>query len=79
MIFTCKLWILSAIVLMTLILNVNCRATVKKDRVVDTKLSEENPGSQDYDHDAFMGQGHGHDTDELSPEDAKDVLRYIQL
>ena len=31
----------------------------------------------EYDHDAFLGRGHGHDFDELSPEEAKRRLRII--
>lgn len=46
-------------------------AVTKKDRVVETKLSDEKPGTKEFDHDAFLGQDESEEFDKLSPEESK--------
>lgn len=49
----------------------------KKDRVVDSHLSDKEPGTEDYDHDAFVGKEEAEEFKELSPEESKRRLGYV--
>ena len=51
--------------------------TKKKDRVVDHKLSEKEPGSPDYDHEAFVGSEEAGEFNDLSPDESKRRLGLI--
>uniref|UniRef100_H2ZJY8 Reticulocalbin-3 n=1 Tax=Ciona savignyi TaxID=51511 RepID=H2ZJY8_CIOSA len=48
-----------------------------KDRVIDSKLSDKEFGTADYDHDAFLGKETAAEMDELSPEESKRRLAII--
>lgn len=48
-----------------------------QDRVHDQKLSEKEPGSPDYDHEAFLGKDDASEFDELSPDESKKRLGII--
>ena len=58
-----------------------CGPVVFSHETHNHKLSEEehykDGGSHDasYDHDAFLGKSHGHDFDDLEPEEAKRRLK----
>ena len=52
-------------------------AVTKKDRVVDQALSDKEPGSPDYDHDAFVGKEEAETFKELSPEESRRRLGII--
>lgn len=43
----------------------------KKDRVVDQHLSDKDPGTEEYDHDAFVGRDEAQEFEKLSPEESK--------
>lgn len=46
-------------------------AVTKKDRVIKEKpLSDEIPGSLEYDHEAFLGKEKAQEFDQLSPEES---------
>lgn len=49
----------------------------KMDRVVDSHLSDKEPGTEDYDHEAFVGKLEAEDMKELSPEESKKRLGVI--
>lgn len=49
----------------------------KKDRVVDSHLSDKEPGTEDYDHEAFVGKVEAEEYKELSPEESKRRLAYV--
>lgn len=48
-----------------------------KDRVVQAKLSDEQPGSPDYDHEAFLGEEEAKEFEKLSPEESDRRLGII--
>ncbi|CAK8698100.1 unnamed protein product [Clavelina lepadiformis] len=52
-------------------------AVAKKDRVVDHTLSDKEPGSPDYDHDAFVGEEEAKKFNDLSPEESRRRLGLI--
>jgi len=47
---------------------------VPTDKFSDAKHDESGTHNDNYDHDAFLGKDHGHDFDELSPEESKKQL-----
>ena len=52
-------------------------AVTKKDRVLDQSLSDKEPGSPEYDHDAFVGSEEAETFNELTPEESKRRLGII--
>ena len=52
-------------------------AVAKKDRKIDTTLSDKEFGSPDYDHEAFLGKEQAQEFDELSPEESRRRLAII--
>jgi len=55
---------------------VNC-GVAKKGRVIDNHLSDKEFGTEDYDHDAFLGKEQAQEFDELSPEESRRRLKII--
>ena len=49
----------------------------KKDRVLDHTLSDKEPGSKDYDHDAFIGSEEAKAFDQLPPDESRRRLGVI--
>ncbi|CAK8698101.1 calumenin-like [Clavelina lepadiformis] len=60
-----------------LLVGIALTAVTKKDRVIDQTLSDKEPGSPDYDHDAFVGQEEAEKFNELSPEESRRRLAII--
>uniref|UniRef100_H2ZJZ0 Reticulocalbin-3 n=1 Tax=Ciona savignyi TaxID=51511 RepID=H2ZJZ0_CIOSA len=52
-------------------------AVAKKDRILDQTLSDKEPGSPDYDHEAFLGKDQAQELDELPEEESKRRLGII--
>lgn len=46
----------------------------KKDRVLETKLSDKDPGTLDYDHEAFLGKDEAKTVAQMTQEEKKDAL-----
>nr|XP_002123414.1 calumenin-B [Ciona intestinalis] len=49
----------------------------RQDRVLDPKLSDKEPGSPEYDHEAFLGKDQAEELDELPEEESKRRLGII--
>jgi len=60
-----------------LLFGVASAAVTKKDRKIDTHLSDKEFGSPDYDHDAFLGEEKAQEFDNLPPEESKRRLAII--
>lgn len=52
-------------------------AVPKMDRVVDSHLSDKDPGTKDYDHEAFVGKEEAEEFEALTPEESKRRLGII--
>ena len=52
-------------------------AVTKKERIVDQALSDKEPGTADYDHDAFVGSEEAEQFKNLSPEESRRRLGII--
>lgn len=63
--------------LVLLMCTVAFAAVAKKERVLDQKLSDKEPGSPDYDHEAFLGKDQAEEHDELPEEESKRRLGII--
>ena len=52
-------------------------AVAHESRVHDQKLSDKEPGSPEYDHEAFLGKDEADEFDQLSPEESRRRLKII--
>ena len=67
----------SYLVSLLLVCTVAFAAVTHQDRVHDQKLSDKEPGSPDYDHEAFLGKEEAEEFDNLSEEESKRRLGII--
>lgn len=61
----------------TVAVTFTCAAVTKKDRVLDQALSDKEPGSPEYDHEAFVGSEEAKEFDKLAPEESKRRLGIV--
>lgn len=69
--------LLSALLVVAWVATATEAAVAKKDRKIDTHLSDKEFGSPDYDHEAFLGKEQAAEFDELSPDESRRRLAVI--
>ena len=66
-----------AVGLLLLLVSASSTESERKDHVTADILSDEVPGSKEYDHEAFLGEDISETFDELTPEESKQRLEYV--